>query len=133
MFTKYDVHMLASDSQMAPIRKFQADDGGYILKSLHPAGTPQHIYWTLRAPVKMGQWVVSGRVLYKTTLVDVDDMGDVIVAATDQDLWFTMRYGNVEALSGIYRIPPEFVQKFVDKQGNIKNIVIEINLSIKQR
>lgn len=80
----------------------------------------KHIYFTIKEPIKMGQWVIYDKeTMYQATIQDADNLGNVVRASTNPVMWSDAVFGKY-----IKPIGSDFVREFVNSKGTIKEVYL---------
>lgn len=133
MKQKVQVHALPTDK--ADINCIVLhEDKWYTIHNLPviEVRNPHHLYFTTDEEIKDGDWVLQEAKHYGEDAQDrvyqvvlSNHYQRKIVATTNPDLYFQPTEMKTWSDDSPNRIPQDFIQYFVEKQGNVKEVMLE--------
>lgn len=143
MWNKLQIHSLPTDESMVLAGQLykNGNDWGMCNTSSNRWSDfiPHHLYLTSDDEIKEGDWFIDFGVLtgeLQPTIAQAKPSSDLtflnhptkrplkIVATTNPDLWYKdLEFGGNPLV--VPKIPQSLIQYFVEKQGNVKEVMVE--------
>jgi len=85
----------------------------------------QHLYFVLDSKIKAGDWVLSGKELFKSKTNENEGLFKKVIATTDKSLMIPKQNRNLrQAIINLPQPPQEFIEEYCRK-GGIDKVIVE--------